>query len=142
MLSENPYYLPQRSCGKLMFLHLCVILFTGVVSVHGGLCPGELCPAGGGRSVQGEVSIQRVFVQQRVLCPETPPWTETPTYSNMRAVRILPECILVRNDAFANEISFLINSSLIVQKEILSWKRCKVCFAYHDSISHVNVYAC
>ena len=78
MLSENPYYLPQRSCGKLMFLHLCVILFTGVVSVHGGLCPGELCPAGGGGSVQGEVSIQRVFVQQRVLCPETPPWTETP----------------------------------------------------------------
>ena len=26
------YYRPQRSCGKVMFLHLCVILFTGAVS--------------------------------------------------------------------------------------------------------------
>ena len=29
------YYRPQRSCGKVMFLHMSVILFTG----WGGLCP-------------------------------------------------------------------------------------------------------
>ena len=43
------YYRPQQSCGKVMFLHLCVILFTGVISVPActtghmtmrGLCPG------------------------------------------------------------------------------------------------------
>ena len=31
----------KRSCGKVMFLHLSVILFTGR-----GLCPGGLCPGG------------------------------------------------------------------------------------------------
>ena len=40
-------YRPQRSRGKVMFLHLCVILFTG----------GSLCPRGGWVSVQG-VSVQ------------------------------------------------------------------------------------
>ena len=32
-------YRPQRSCGKVMFLHLSVILFTGGVSapVHAGI---------------------------------------------------------------------------------------------------------
>ena len=45
-------YRPQRSCGKVMFLHLSVILFTGGgISVQGvskgGLCPREgLCPGG------------------------------------------------------------------------------------------------
>ena len=29
------YYRLQRSCGKVMFLHLSVILFTGGVSVEG-----------------------------------------------------------------------------------------------------------
>ena len=29
------YYRPQRSCGKVMFLHLSVILFTGGVGVGG-----------------------------------------------------------------------------------------------------------
>ena len=35
------YYRPQRSCGKVMFLHLSVILFTGGVSapVHAGIQP-------------------------------------------------------------------------------------------------------
>ena len=38
---------PQRSCGKVMFLHLSVILF---------MCGGDLCP--------GRVSVQGVSVQQ------------------------------------------------------------------------------
>ena len=57
------YYRPQQSCGKVMFLHLCVILLTGL----GGFCPGG-SPSGRGSlsgegfSVQG-VSVQGVSVQ-------------------------------------------------------------------------------
>ena len=40
------YYRPQQSCGKVMFLNLSVILFTG-----GGLCPGV--SLSGGLSVRG-----------------------------------------------------------------------------------------
>ena len=36
-------FLPQRSCNKVMFLHLCVILFTRW-GAGMGLCPGGLCP--------------------------------------------------------------------------------------------------
>ena len=37
----NPIFTARkRSCGKVMFLHLCVILFTGGVSVLAGLCLG------------------------------------------------------------------------------------------------------
>ena len=51
------YYGPQRSLGKVMFLHVSVILFTG-----GGLsfCLGGLCPGGslsGGVSVQGDLCL-------------------------------------------------------------------------------------
>ena len=38
-------YRPQ-SCGMVTFLRLSVILFTGGVSVQGGLCPGRVCPRG------------------------------------------------------------------------------------------------
>ena len=54
---SNSFYRPQRSCGKVMFLHLCVIMFTG------GLCPGGSL---WGFSVQG-VSVQGVSVGG-VLC--------------------------------------------------------------------------
>ena len=73
-------YRPQRSCGKVMFLHLFVILFTGV----GGLCPEEsltrsLCPGPPGGLCQGD--------------HPPPPPPPTP-YGYVRAVRILLECIL------------------------------------------------
>ena len=46
----------KRSFRKVMFLHLSVILFTGVaVSVHGGSLSGGLCP---GRSLSKGVSVQ------------------------------------------------------------------------------------
>ena len=69
------YYRPQQSCGKVMFLHLSVILFTGGslsrgVSVWWTLCPGGLCPGG---SLSGRPLL----------------------YGYVRAVRILLECILV-----------------------------------------------
>ena len=31
-------YRPQQSCGKVMFLHVCVILFTGGCLLPGGVC--------------------------------------------------------------------------------------------------------
>ena len=63
--------------GKVMFLHLSVILFTGGGSrwVYLGGGEGGLCPGG---SLSGEG-----------LCQEDPP------YGKERAVRILLECILV-----------------------------------------------
>ena len=74
-LSSN-YYRPKRSYGKVMFLHVSVILFGGGgdVSVLActtghmtrGVCPGGLCP--GGVSVQAGslsrgVSVQGVSVR-------------------------------------------------------------------------------
>ena len=85
-------YHPQPSCGKVIFLHLCVILFTGGgVSVHGGSLSresvqkgslsrkvsvqGDLCP---GRSLtRGSLSskfsvlgsLSRGFSVQGGLCP-------------------------------------------------------------------------
>ena len=47
-LAKHYIYCPHQSGGKVMFLHLCVILSTGGHLSRGwGLCPG------GGVSVQG-----------------------------------------------------------------------------------------
>ena len=72
------HYRSQRSWGKVMFLHVCVILFTGGVPATGGggggwcLVPGGLVRGGGGLR---------------------------------RAVRILLECILV-DEVSINKITF------------------------------------
>ena len=90
----------KRSCGKVRFLHLSVILFRGV-SVQGCLCPGGLCA---GVSVQGGVcpGVGEVFVGGGSLSKGVSVWEvsvkEThppPPYGNMRVVRILLECILI-----------------------------------------------
>ena len=59
------YHRPKRSYGKVMFLHLSVILFTGDVSVPActtGHMTGGLCPGGSlsrvGVSLSGRVSVQ------------------------------------------------------------------------------------
>ena len=78
---NNYFYRPLRSKGKVMFLHLSMIVFTGRslsrgVSVQavslsrgclcqGSLCPGSLCP--GGFLSRGALS-RRVSVQGG-LCP-------------------------------------------------------------------------
>ena len=69
----------KRSCGKVMFLHLTVILFTRRVSVRGGVSvQGEgLCPGGSG------------------LCPGGFLSGRHPLHGNERAVRILLERSLV-----------------------------------------------
>ena len=48
-LELNYYYRPQRSCGKVMFLHVSVILFTGVggACMVGGHVWQGVCMAGG-----------------------------------------------------------------------------------------------
>ena len=70
------FYRPQR--GKVMFLHVSVILFTGGVSVS----------VPGGASVPGVLHL-RGSLSLGVSVMESPP------YGNERAVHILLECILV-----------------------------------------------
>ena len=59
-------YSPEQSGGKVMFLHLPVILFTGEgslprgVSVQGGLCPGRSLSSG---------SLNGGSLSGGVLCP-------------------------------------------------------------------------
>ena len=90
------YYRPKRSCGKVMFLHLPVILFTG----------GCLRPLG------------RQTPPAQTPHGQTPPWADTPCLVhagihtplpracwdtvNKWAVRILLECVLVRDDSFTD----------------------------------------
>ena len=68
------YYRPQRSCGKVMFLHVSVILSHRRGGLAGRYAPGQTPP---GR--------------------QTPPLAETPPQGRplQRTVRILLECILV-----------------------------------------------
>ena len=101
---EFSSYRPQRSCGKVMFLHLSM-----GVSVHGGggwgrgLClwgslscrvfvGGEcLCP---GASLSGG-SLSRGVSVQGVSVGETPLPRPVPPYDYVRSVCILLEWILV-----------------------------------------------
>ena len=57
------HYRPQRSCGKVMFLHLSVILFTGGVSQH---ALGQTQPWAPPRTDTPSTPGQ------------TPPWADTP----------------------------------------------------------------
>ena len=70
----------KRNCGKVMILHLSVILFTGRVFVQGeGLCPGGgflswgrgLCPGGTVSARGGAVSVQGGFCQGNTPCTVT-----------------------------------------------------------------------
>ena len=68
-------YHPQRSCGKVMFLHLSVILFTGGEGVSGRHPPGR----------------QPLFRHPMGRHPGR----HTPRWPLQQTVRILLECILV-----------------------------------------------
>ena len=78
-----------------MFLHLCVILFTGGRRftsrrpASGGLNPGGFCLQGG--SASGGLDPVGVCIG---VVGQTPHWILWDTV-NERAVRILLECILV-----------------------------------------------
>ena len=77
-------YRPQRSCGKAMLLHLCVILFTR----------GDLCPNMHHRS-HDQGFLSRGSLSGGSLSGGS--LSGRPPYSNARMVRILLECILVIN---------------------------------------------
>ena len=80
----------KRSCGKVMFLHLFVILFTG------GLCPGGSLSRGTlsrGVSVPG-VSVQG-YLSRRTLSRGSLSGRPSLPCGKERAVHIPLECILV-----------------------------------------------
>ena len=80
----RPCYHPQRSCGKVMFLHVSVILVTG----RGSLSER---PPRTETPLWTEIPLDRdPSLGQRPL-----PWIETPLCGNEWAIRILLECILV-----------------------------------------------
>ena len=57
--------------GKVMFLHLCVILFTGGGLHPGGLHPGGVCIGEGGGSASRGVCIQEAGGGQTPLSDTT-----------------------------------------------------------------------
>ena len=60
LTQEVAGYRLQRSCRKVMFLHMCVILFTGGISVQGG-------PLSKGGSLSRWVSVQEGFSVREVV---------------------------------------------------------------------------
>ena len=94
-LSLPNIYRPQRSnvftpvCDSV---HKGVDLCPGRVSLKGGLCPGGLCPVG---SLSRGVSVQSGLCPERVSLKGGLCQGDLPLYGNVRAVRILLECILV-----------------------------------------------
>ena len=86
--SDLTYYRPQRSCGKVMFLHLSVILFTGGVwqTPPGRYPPEQTPPHPPGRQPPGQTPP---FGRHPLI--DTPLWDMV----NKPVVRILLECILV-----------------------------------------------
>ena len=106
----TPYYRPQRSWGKVMFLHVCVVLFTGgvlsqhalqVVSQHAlqQVSRGDAiaaCIAG------GIPTCLAAGLQGGAWSRGVPAWGSTWSRGGallgrllLRAVRILLECILL-----------------------------------------------
>ena len=117
-------YLPQWSWGKVMFLHVSVILFTGrgvSVSVPGsvsvlgkvglhprGLCPGESLSGrslsgeslSGGLCLEGSLSGESLMLKL-TSCHGDPP------YGNEQVVRLILECILV-NIGFFYDVNVMV----------------------------------
>ena len=110
-------YSPQRSCVKVMFLHLSVILLTGVGGLYPGLCLGGSLSGGGALSGR-------------------------PPYGHMRAVRILLECILVvwgrlRSTKWLFGVQAILPSSL--QNLEKDWMRYLIRFALLESTTWVEL---
>ena len=95
LIPSSNFYRPQRSWGKVMFLHVSVILLTGGVSasVHAGIHhpPWEQTPTPGADTSPGantpgaDTPLEEIPLEQCMLGDR----------GNKRAVRILLECILV-----------------------------------------------
>ena len=102
------YYRPQRSCGKVMFLHLSVILFTGGrgCSVHAGIHTPLVRHPPGQTPWTEHPSLGWHPRQTPLAWADNPTWAGTPIdrpspplpasrWLLLRTVRILLECILV-----------------------------------------------
>ena len=115
--TSRVYYRPQRSWAKVMFLQVCVILFTGGVSasVHtpragtppwvgtplGRYTPARYTPPGQVHPNQ-QIPSRQVHPPCRYTPPAGTPRAGTPPPArkqtpavNERPVRILLECILI-----------------------------------------------
>ena len=107
VFQQSSFYRPQRSWGKVMFLHVSVILFTGEGSTWAGTPLDRSSPWTG--TLPGQVHSPEVHPPGQVhpLPPararytpwagNPPPWEQCMLgdMGNMWAVRILLECILV-----------------------------------------------
>ena len=86
---QYPFLPPANEVwSKVMFMHLCVILFEGVsvpACITGHMTRG-VCPGG---------SLSRGSLSRGVLCQETPRTETLPPHGNGWVVRILLEYILV-----------------------------------------------
>ena len=114
-------YHPQCSCGKVMFLHLSVILFT-----RRGVCQ---TPA------PGQTSPWQTPVRQtppgQTPPRQTQPWADTPKRRLLlRAVRILLECILVFQvnlqppSRVSTPSHFLLDLVMApISKQMFSWRK-------------------
>ena len=97
-MGKSHYYRSQRSCGKVMVLHLSVILFTGRVSAQGGCLPrGGVAdtppPRARGRHSLLPSPCWDTHTPAQCMLDYTPPCAVHTV--NKRAVRILLEYILV-----------------------------------------------
>ena len=128
------YYRPQRSCGQgYVFLHVCVILFTGGVSRQAPPGrenppqtrqtpprPGRHPPPGPGR--------------HPTPWPSPPPARRLQHTVNDRPVRILLECILVSNGTAKTVLVILafwycrgfVKNTYVISRSKQSWVKVNV----------------
>ena len=106
-------YRPQRSCGKVIFLHVSVILSTG-----GGLplVPGRSAPGPGGGSAPGQTHIPSLWV-------DTIPRADIPLGRHRTRHRFPHICLLHSKNR--QVIEFFHNSRLIrrIQQNIIYKKK-------------------
>ena len=111
LFQNRIHYRSQRSWGKVMFLHVCVILFT--VGVGGGgaipACIAGVIPTCLAAGLQG--GSAHGGSAPRGVCPQGVPGGDPPGRLLLRTVRILLECILV--------LVFFPNEKIFVQLDEL-----------------------
>ena len=93
--NQESNYRLQRSCGKVMFLHPCVILFTG------GLCLGGSLSRGRGVSVGGSLlrgpSVQGVKLYEAEPCIDDQLHDEDSRFPKIDHSRSTPRIVLKQN---------------------------------------------